>query len=259
MSADGSVLATYTQRFSDQFAHESLSLQTWFPSGYRLVTTSSPFPAPQLDPHMLVAHVPVTTDAATMLRRHGARCDRYRQLGAAQPISSAEDLARLVSESWTSELRVLIERRLCQLEGDRVRGTRRFAWAVFWEGIDPLRPGYGPLQYFVGVLAPAALALAMFGFGAAGSPLAALLPWLAGGLMGAAAGAIFWTRALVWTVAVPLLVSYAAGQDLASSGTMVLAALLGSEVGFQTSAGRAQARGRRALANRMRPDGGDSA
>jgi hypothetical protein len=251
VSGDGAIVATVVQRFTRQFAHEWVALTTVFASGHRLITANAPMAVPELNRFILRLHLPESTDPGVMLQRHVHACDEHeRRLGSPLTIADPQDLARQLTAAWDREIGHFLSRRFVVPAGEKVRVTGRMARAIFWAALQPFRPGHGLLPHLLTAAAPAALAFALLrsGLGAGVPPSA--LAILAGLLVGTVTGVCLGTHGLLWSVALPALVTIAATDQPALAGDAVTAALLCFHVAHVFSVGRAQTRGRRALAGR---------
>src|SRR4051794_26995490 len=130
-SGDGSTVATVVQRFTRQFAHEWVALTTVFASGHRLITSNAPMAVPELNRFILRLHLPESTDAALLLRRHVQACEEHeRRLGPCATVQNAEDLTGLMAAAWDREMGHFLSRGFVVTAGDTVRGTARMARAI---------------------------------------------------------------------------------------------------------------------------------
>jgi hypothetical protein len=251
VSRDGAIVATVVHRFTRQFAHEWVSLTTVFATGHRLITANAPMAVPELNRFILRLHLPESTDPAVLLRRHLQACEQHeRRLGPPATVESPEDLGRLLTAVWEREIGHFLARGLMATAGDTVRVTGRMARAIFWAGLQPLRPGFGWLAHLLTAAGPAGLAFALLATGrSAGIPLPALAI-LSGLLVGTVMGICLGSHGLLWSVLLPALVTIAATDQPPLAGAAVTAAVLCFHVAHVLRVGRGQTRARRALAPR---------
>jgi len=248
-TADGLGVASLVQQFSRSFANDYVTFTTWFASGRRAVTTSSPITAPAINPAHLVTPLPMVRDIPLLARRHAEVVERLQRRGEMPvPVASSGDLARLLAESRAIELRELAKTGFVRIEGDTATTTSRMAWAIFKHGLRPLRPGLDLLTHLWRIVGTAGVVAILLSAGLRFQP--DHLPeevFLAGIVIGASYGIGLWQQALLWTLLVPGLLVWGLTGDAVLAGRAEATALAASMMGFYSSAARNVKRGRRAI------------
>jgi hypothetical protein len=252
LSADGKTVASLAQRFATTFAHDYVVFTSWFASGHRVVTSSSPIVAPEINPQVHQVPMPDCRDFRELSRRHESAAERLAGKGHERvTLAGVEDLRRLLLEGRERDSRVLADAGYVRIEGDHARATGKMAAAILSNGFWPIRRGVSLEGHLWRIGGPAAV-------------VGILLPLLvrshaaplkesclvAGAVLGGCFGYGLWHHALFWSLLVPALLVGGLTGSVEMSAAAVLGSLALSQIGFQFSAARAQARGRRALASK---------
>lgn len=250
LSADGGTVASLVQRFATTFAHDYVAFTSWYGSGDRVVTSSSPIVAPEINPQIHQLPMPDCRDFREMSRRHEEAAARLAAKGHARVmLSGVEDFRGQLIEGRERESRVLADAGYVRIEGEHARATGKMAWAILANGFWPIRRGV-PLEghlWRIGAPAAAAGILLPLLMRSHSAPLKEAC-LVAGAALGGCFGYGLWHHGLFWCLVVPTLLVGGLTGSVELSAQAVLGALAMSLFGFQLSAARAQARGRRAIA-----------
>ena len=110
LSGDGRTVASLVQRFATSFAHDYVTLSSWFASGHRVATSSSPIVAPEINPTIHQVPMPDCADIRELGRRHEEESARWSAKGHERvTLSGVEDLRRLLAEGREREAGVLAQ------------------------------------------------------------------------------------------------------------------------------------------------------
>lgn len=249
LSSDGRTVASLVQRFATSFAHDYVTFSSWFASGHRVATSSSPIVAPEINPTIHQVPMPDCTDFRELGRRHEEEAARWTAKGHERVIlSGVEDLRRLLAEGRDRESRVLAEAGYVRIDGEHARATGKMAWAILVNGFSPVRRGVSLEGHLWRIGAPAAgvgIVLPLLMRSQAAPPGDSCL--VAGAVLGGCFGYGLWHHALVWSILLPAALVGGLTGNLDLSARAVMAALAFSLLGFQFGAARSRVRGRRAI------------
>lgn len=249
LSRDGKTVASLVQRFAKSFAHDYVVFSSWFASGHRVATSSSPIVAPEINPTIHAVPMPDCEDLRALARRHEAEAARWTAKGHERVVlSGMEDLRRLLMEGREREVRSLAEAGYVRIDGEEARATGKMAWALLLHGFSPVRRGVSLEAHLWWILGPAALAgIGLSYLLRSHAAPARDLCLMAGAGLGISFGYGLWHHALVWSVLLPAALVGGLTGSVEFSGLAVAAALAMGQIGFQLGAARSRARGRRAV------------